>query len=203
MRKTEEIIEEIKKVVSSKGYIYALCMILFEDFHLNVEKILEIDFTSRLSVKESAFLLGFLIQNKIDLSTPDSPDELILLKHKTYELMEELHHSLMTPFFEKLEKTLKEGEKGHNYRDDQKEFWGHGDLLQEPIFYSGTGIYDFQHIEFLEKKYKYDKDWLRQNKKFDLTDTILFVTSIKNILQNKSKKVNLSLIHISEPTRPY
>lgn len=80
MRKTEEIIREIREFVTSKGYIYALCMILFEDFHIFPEKMHEIDHGKRLSTKEASLLVGFLIQNEIDFTTPTSPQDLIDLK---------------------------------------------------------------------------------------------------------------------------
>ncbi len=99
MRTTELVLQDIKKLVRTKGYIYALCMIIFEDFHVNLEKLQEIDYRSRLNTKEASLLLGFLIQEEIDFSTPHSPQDLLQLKLKTYELLEELHNSLMIPFF--------------------------------------------------------------------------------------------------------
>ena len=147
MRKTELVIKDIKELISRKGYIYALCMILFEDFHINPEQLHEIDNISRLSIKEASLLLGFLIQNEIDFSTPNTPQDLINLKQKTYELMDELHKSFMIPFFEKLQESIKKEHKIEDYRKEQKEFFGKGDMLTEPIFYSGTGVYDFQYLD--------------------------------------------------------
>lgn len=105
--------------------------------------------------------------------------------------MEELHHSFMTPFFEKLEKAIKIEHKKENIRVDQKEFFGKGDMLTEPIFYAGTGVNDFQYIDMLERKYKYDTQWLIENKDFDLTETKLIISQIKSIFQKKSEKVHL------------
>jgi hypothetical protein len=48
-RKTELVIEDIKKLVHAKGYIYALCMTIFEDFHIDPEKMHEINYRERLS----------------------------------------------------------------------------------------------------------------------------------------------------------
>lgn len=191
IRKTESIINDIKNLVSKKGYIYAICMILFEDFHVIIEEIHKTSTKSRLSTKEASLLLGFLIQNEIDFSKPDSPQDLITLKQKTYELMDELHKSFMIPFFEKLQDSIKKEHKIEDYRKEQKEFFGKGDMLTEPIFYSGTGVYDFQYLDFLERKYKYDKEWLLKNKKFDIEKSKNIVTQIKKILQEKSRKVHL------------
>jgi len=190
-RTTEQVLEEIRKLINKRGYIYALCMILFEDFHITPEKIQEIDFRSRLNTKEASLLLGFLIQNKIDFSTPNTPQELIRLKQLTYELMDELHKSFMLPFLEKIQESIKKEHKIENYRKEQKDFFGKGDMMTEPIFYSGTGVYDFQYLDFIERKYKYDQKWLLENKNFDLGKSKNIPTQIKNILQEKSQMVRL------------
>ncbi|MCK4377088.1 MAG: hypothetical protein KAV97_02585, partial [Actinomycetia bacterium] len=191
MRKTEIVIKDLKSLISSKGYIYALCMIIFEDFHINPEKIQELNLIKRLSHKEVSLLLGFLIQNQINFTPPDLWQDLIQMKQNTYELMEELHQSFMIPFTEKLQKSLKKEHEKKDFRKEQKEFFGKGDMLTEPIFYSGTGAYDFQYLDFLERKYKYDKKWLSEKKNFDIEQTKNIAIQIENILQEKSKKVRL------------
>ena len=125
------------------------------------------------------------------IATPDSPFDLINMKQKTYELMEELHSSFMIPFIEKMEKSFLNDHKEKKFRKDQKEFFGKGDMLVESIFYSGTGVYDFQYLDFLERKYKYDKRWLSENKNFNIEQTQSNVRHIKQVLHEKSKKVNL------------
>ena len=191
MRQTDTVIADIKALVKSKGYIYALCMILFEDFHIDPEKLHEIDYDKRLSTKEASLLLGFLIQDVIDFSTPDCPQALLDLKHKTYELMQELHSSFLIPFLAKLETESGKTHDVTTYRKDMKAFFGKGDMLTEPIFYSGTGAYDFQFLDLLECKYKHDKKWLSDEKDYDLTQVQSIVSQIKGILQSKSTKVHL------------
>ncbi len=194
IRTTELVIKEIKELVSSKGYIYALCMILVEDFHVIAEKMHNTNYEARLNTSEVSLLLGFLIQNKIDFSQPDTIQDLIGLKQMTYDLLEDLHKSLMIPFFEKMKKNLEHGNKGSDYRKEMKNFFGTGDMLMEPIFYSGSGVYDFQFLDFLERKYKYDKKWLIENKGFDIPKTKSIALKIKGILQKNSKKVQLLFI---------
>lgn len=189
MRNMNIVIEEIKKLVSSKGFIYAFCMILFEDFHVNLLELHKIDNWKRLSINEAAFLLGFVIKDELDFSYPESPQNLILLKKRIYELMEELHQSFSEPFFDELKDAIEN--KKNSSRESYKDFFKKGKLLTEPIFYSGTGVYDFQYLELLENKYKYDTKWLLENKDFDISDTIKIVKRIKEVLQEKSKKINL------------
>jgi len=174
----EKVILKIKELINTRGYIYALCIILFEDFNIDPETTHEVNYIERFNVKEASFLLGLLIQNKISLSPPESPQVLMQLKQKTYNLMKKLHESFMILFNDKLEKSVGEEYKKENFRKAQKEFFGQGSMMVEPIFYSGTGAFDVQYLEFLEKKYKYDENWLYNVKNFEFSE-------IKNILQKK------------------
>jgi hypothetical protein len=63
-------------------------------------------------------------------------------------------------------------------------------MLIEPIFYSGTGAYDFQYLDFLEQKYRYDKDWLMK-RNFDIENVKEIIKQIKKVLQKKAQKVHL------------
>jgi hypothetical protein len=194
MRNTEEVIRDLKNLVNTKGYMYAFCMILFEDFHIIPEKLHEVDWSESLSVNEASLLLGFLVQDTTDFSVPENPMDLINLKKRTYELMEELHLSLSMPFLESMKKEIGKAHDKKNYKKEMKEFFGKGNMLTEPIFYAGSAAYDFQYLEFLERKYKYDKKWLHEKKKFDFDHVKSIIFRIKEILTKKSEKVRLYFI---------
>ena len=81
-------------------------------------------------------MLGFLIQCQINFTSPDSWQDLMQMKQKTYELMEELHQAFTMPFVEKLQRSLEKEQEKKDFRKEQKEFFGKGDMLKEPIFYS-------------------------------------------------------------------
>tara|TARA_A100000171_G_scaffold52958_1_gene74632 strand:- start:8241 stop:10559 length:2319 start_codon:yes stop_codon:yes gene_type:complete len=189
IRNQEYIIDDIKTLVKSKGFIYTLCLILIEDFHFNVEKLHEVDYQSRLNKNEISFLIGLLIQKPISLEKPSSPLELIELKKSTHSLMYELHTSTMLPMFDKMEKVLRS--KSEEEIPEKLDFFGGENTFVEPIFYAGDGIYDFQYLEFLEKKYQYDEEWLKNNANFRFKDVIQITNQIKQIHQEKFKKVNL------------
>jgi hypothetical protein len=166
-------------------------MIIFEDFHIDPEKMQEINYRERLSCKEVSLLLGLLIKAKINFDRPDSNQELIQLKKKTYEILEELHNSFLIPFTNKMQKSLESEHKKEDFRKEQKEFFGNGNMLTEAIFYSGPDVYDFQYLDFLDKKYKYDKEWLKRNKKFEFDQVTNIVIKIRGILNEKAKKIHL------------
>ncbi len=196
LRNAEKVLVDINELVHEKGYIYALCMILFEDFHIVPEELHEVNHYYRLSVKEAALLLGFLIQDEIDFATPDTPMDLIMLKQKTYELLYELHNSLMIPFFNRFQESMQKKHQIKDYKIERKEFFGKGDMLVEPIFYSGTGVYDFQYLGYLSRKYEYDKRWLLDNRNFDVKKSKNIAKQIKCILEKKSRKIHL--YHLKE-----
>lgn len=198
-RSKNEILSEIKTLVNEKGYIYALCMMLYEDFHVDLTNMHKTDWHSRLSVKEAALLLGFLIQNEIDFTKPKSPEEITEHRKKTYEFLEELHDSFNSPHLEAMEEVFSKGAPVPDFQTVQKSYFTQGKFMEEPIFYSGDGVYDVQYLDFLEKKYQYDTEWLKKNRKFDIEKSKKIVTLMKKILEEKGKKVNLYFLQESIP----
>lgn len=187
IRDSKDILEDIKALVNSKGYIYALCLIIMEDFHFAVEKMHEIDYWNRLNKNEVSLLFGFLIQNPISLDKPNSHFDLIDLKKKTISLMGELHHSINKSMYERVRSL--DPTKSSDDQPSKLEFFGGENSFIEPIFYSGDGIYDFQYLEYLERKYKYDNEWLIGNKNFRFKETIAIASRIKQLHQERIKKV--------------
>lgn len=190
LRKTEDVIRDIKSLIYSKGYIYSFCMIIYEDFHIILEEIHKVDFRSRLNKNEVSLLIGFLIQKEIDFTIPESHLDVIESKKKTYELMHELHTSLMFPFFAKMQNVSEKDRVNLDFRTEMKSFYGDDNMFVEPIFYANAGVYDFQYTDFLERKYKYDKQWLITNRNFDIDETKSILKEIKAILYEKSQNVN-------------
>ena len=77
-----------------------------------------------------------------------------------------------------------------NYSERFDFFVNDGGMV-EPMFYAGDGVYEFQYLEYLESKYKYDKEWLLEKKSFDVQNAMKLVSVVKEILHEKSKRVNL------------
>lgn len=190
MRNIEDVLKDLKLLVRERGYIYSFCMILVEDFHMNPETLHEIDYEERVSTKEATMILGFLVQNELNWDKPESPNKLMDHKKRTYELMHELHQSFMKPFRESYKNNLKRIDDGKDITQDFEDPFSKGEMLKEPIFYAGDGVYDFQYLEFLEKKYERDSGWLKEKRSIDLKNLQKIPFKIKEILQNKAKKVN-------------
>ena len=194
IRNTEAVITDLKRLISTKGYIYTLCLILFEDFHHDIEKLHEVDPLAKLSVKECTLILGFMVQEELDFSFPESPEAVIDLKEQTYQLMRELQISFNAPQMNKLRELFERQANGEVLQEkpgDREEMFVRDGAMVEPMFYAGDGVYDFQYLEYLEQKYKYDRDWLLDNKGFDFEEVCAIASQIKSILHDKAKAVHL------------
>ena len=192
LRTREEVLAELKSLIKRPGYIYSLCIILFEDFHFTLEQIGTFNHREKISVKEAALILGFLVQNEIDLTYPKSIDQLIENKKLTYDLLKELHFTFMQPQRKMLEVVLniKEGQPAELPFSDF-DFFTKDCSMQESIFYAGDGVYNLQYIEYLPQKYRLDKDWLKEHRNFDFEEVVDILNSIRRIQQEKANKVKL------------
>jgi hypothetical protein len=199
MKNKEEILEKIKQLTWQKGYIYSLLIILFEDFHNSTEMLHELNYRDRLGMREASLLLGFMIQKKIDFTYPDSPFDFIQMKKDTYKLLSELHSTFMTSFKTNLdfqEKSIQSSNEEISFKTSASNLFNKGEILVEPIFYSGSGAYEFQYENLLNQKYIYDSEWLKQNREFEFDSTKININHICEILNGKSKKVDL--LHLKE-----
>ncbi|MDB5152303.1 MAG: motif-containing protein [Mucilaginibacter sp.] len=191
-RNTPEVLADLKKLIHAPGYIYSLCLILYEDFHLDLNKIHEVNYRAKLSVKECSLIIGFLVQQEFDLSFPESLELTFEWKEQTYTLMRELQASFSAPQLAKLRDMIERQQNGEVFEDefqDRLDFFVKDNGMVEPMFYAGDGVYDFQYLEYLEPKYKYDRDWLQENKGFNIGLTREIVQAIKKLDSAKSRDV--------------
>jgi len=192
-RERKDILNDLISLIRRPGYIYSLCLILFEDFHLSLESLGEINYSERISVKEAAVILGYLIQDDINFSYPPSLDYLIENKKLTYELLEELHGTFLSSQMEMIQQLLLnyKTREINNPPFSKFEFFTKGRSLQEAIFYAGDSVYDFQYLEYLPFKYRLDEQWLKEHRNFDIQQIICITKSIREIQQDKANKVGL------------
>ena len=109
MRKTESILDDLNNLVRSKGYIYALCMLILEEFHYDIEHLHDVNYKDHLGIQEVSLLVGFLLHKPIDFSYPTHPSYLLRLKKASIELMKELEQSLIRDNQETIKQSLQKG----------------------------------------------------------------------------------------------
>lgn len=191
-RDREVILFDLKKLIKTNGFIYAFCMIIIDDIYLSLENFHKINLYKKLNYQEVSFILGLLIQNPINYRKPKDPSDLLKIKKQTYELMEELHYSYTGGLSDFLNNVAVSEKSNESLKINEKEYFAKGDMLIESIFYSGTGVYDFQYLEFLEKKYRYDFKWLTTNANYNVNDVKGILNRIKIIREEKISMLNFN-----------
>lgn len=187
MRETNIILSDINQLVRSKGYIYALCMLILEDFHYDIEHIHDINYKDQLGIQEISLLVGCLLHEPIDFSYPTHPNHLIHLKQKSIELLRELEQSLTRDNHDTIKQSLQKGHSSQEAEIKQLNFFVKEGSIVEPIIYSGNGTHLYPYDHLLEEKYKKDGKWMATNCGFTIDQALLIIQRIQDKLQRKFK----------------
>lgn len=183
-------LETLRNLVNQKGYLYSLLMILFDDFHIDVLDLQNLNPYERVSAKEATLLLGYWVQSNNSLyDVPESIENLLYMKKHTYELLGDLHLAMVAPYMEDIMQNIDRHVKGESI-DETREIFGKAASMREPIFYAGDSVYDYEYMKFLNAKYKYDTQWLKENKDFVVEEVKNIAFRIKQILLEKSRAVD-------------
>ena len=108
---------------------------------------------------EASTLLGLMMKHKIDF-TALTQEQMSQLGTPTLHLLEELHASLSGPMRMPHEAASIEDFKNLNFT--------RGDVLREPIFYTGESAYASQYRDFAPLKYRADEQWIQSNRGFTI-----------------------------------
>lgn len=129
-RQEKEILGDLKAVCSSPGYAHIIAFFCFRDNFIkynekvSTEELSHLYSDSFLVRTEISTLIGFMVQNDIDFTLP-SPIKFQEYIEKTESLLNELHHSLMAPFRQSIEKAIENSEGFNQFTS--------GEMLREPI----------------------------------------------------------------------
>ena len=186
----ENILKQIKILTHKRGFIYALLLIIRRDQTVYPSEYGIINNNDRLITEEIGLLLRYWVENNTDLwMVPDSLIELSSLKHEAISLMDELHKSyLQLPSDSSFapDTILQSSDEAESYLE---KVFPLNRRIQESVFYSGDSIYDFEYTDYLPEKYKYDLEWLKENKGFKPDEVIVIVQTIKRILTEKNNSI--------------
>lgn len=169
----QQILDRLNEITKSYSFLYILARIVIRDFSGPIDILFSKNTREHLNNNEFAFLAGLWVKNVNLNVTFDEATEIDIFE-ETYILMEKLHHT----FLQDLKFDI------HSLPDFYEHF-SKGAVMQEMMFYSGTGAYDKQYLDLVTDKYKYNTDWLEKNKDFELKSLPAFYDNIKNTLQEK------------------
>lgn len=127
---------------------------------------------SRLIRTEISTLFGLMIKADIDWTIP-SPKTTQEFIDSTERLLEELHHCLSREFFTDLTKEAVESGSFDPF--------SRGEVLREPIFYSGESAYNFQYLDLAARKYAADAPWLSANCGFTIDQATRVAKAVEEV----------------------
>lgn len=165
--KKGEIIKKIETLVTEQGFVYTLVIMLYHDLFYPPEEIVNINWKERLNYNEFSFLIGLMVKNDIDMTIP-TEKEIKERIDRAYELFDQLHQAYLTPMKSSMQRIFEEPSSPEKVNDGFKTMLQTGEVAVEAIFYGGSGAYDFQYLEFAEKRYQKDVAWIQANKNLDI-----------------------------------
>lgn len=172
-----EVFADLAAICCQPGYVHAIAHICFRDnVILHAGDMKEADMRkmfspSRLIRTEINTLLGLMIKADIDWTLP-APRTLQEYMDATEKLLEELHHCLSGEFWSGL--TKEAVESGFNPFE-------RGEVLREPIFYSGEAAYIFQYLDLATRKYAADSQWLQANRGFTIDHATRVAKAVEGV----------------------
>ena len=180
----KSVVEKIEALTREPGFIYTLALILMRDVFLSPEDIADIDPHEHLNMQELTFLVGLFVKTRADFTLP-TEDESSKRFEATYLLFEELHRKYNEPFLKHLNKNITNGLGEETPRENYRRIFGSGLIASEPIFYSATGAYDFQYLEFAVDKYRNDALWVRENADISVEEMADIARELKSLQELK------------------
>ena len=186
MRSEAEIFSELEQLCGSAGYIHLCADLVFrntfvrfaegikgEDFHESFGR-------DHLIRTELTTLLGLMIKQKIDFTIPTG-DRIAELGTHTLTLLEELHTCLAGPMRPAPETAAAD--------DFKKIDFTRGDVLREPIFYTGESAYASQYRDFAPLKYRADEEWLLTNRGFTIAQAAKIGAAILSLERARLEEI--------------
>lgn len=178
------IINKIETLTKRPGFIYTLAFILARDLFFSPADAADINWRDHLNFQELTFLSGLLVKSELNLDVPTEAESADWFK-QTYQLFDELHKKHHEHFYEQLEDRIKKGIRPTDPVKDYRQTFGSGTMMTEPIFYGGSGAYDFQYLEFAARKYAADSHWIRGQMGIDIPDMAQICRELKSLHERK------------------
>ena len=184
----EQILEKICELTHKRGFIYALLLIIRRDQTVFVSEYGNMNTHDRLITEEIGLLLRYWLNDNSDLfGVPDSLEEISSMKHEAISLMEDLHSSFLHQPESQIDFS------SISSQDDIQaiieKVFPIEQRIKEAIFYSGDSLYDFEYLDYLQPKYKYDLEWLKENKSFVPGEVIPIIQHIRSLLTCKNQEI--------------
>ena len=156
-----QILGELQVLVGSSGFIYALAHAAAADSFIKLDT--PTDPHERLSTKELTLVAGLMAIQPIDATNIPDEEELTTQISHLYALLKKLHEVVAQPMTDGTMSRVTARLEANATQLDVPIASPSGPEVVEPIFYVGTGAYDFQYLDMATEKYCHDSEWLESN----------------------------------------
>jgi hypothetical protein len=183
----EEVLEKIEDLIKEPGFVFTLALILMRDLFFDPEDAADINWHDHLNFQEITFLVGLLVKNEINFEIPTEEVSANRFE-QVYQLFHELHQKHHEHFLARLKANLETEPRPRDLesaKEDYRRTFSAGNMMTEPIFYSGSGAYDFQYFEFAVGKYQNDEAWINQHMHISVPDMVRIARELKALHERK------------------
>jgi len=168
-----------------------LLIMTTHDLFLSLDKFTDVDWWSKLSFQEIAFLFGLLIKKPLDLSEYPTPKIAEPYIQQTYKLMKDIHNYYGFKSFDALFKETFELRQAGKKIPDHPPLFNSPESIIETVFYGDSGAYDFQYWESAPKRYATDDNWIQQKLGFSISEAVSFSQKAKQNGEKNAKRKEL------------
>lgn len=179
------ILASLESLVGEPGFVYTLALVSVNDLFFAAEEAADINWHERLSFQELTLLAGQLACYPIDTSV--LPTEQIAKEQTSelYGLFGQLHDAHSRPMVESLQSKFDEMAGRQDADSITEESFSRGSLMVEPIFYSGSGAYDFQYLDLAVAKYQRDQEWIQRHAGLSTETMVRAAAELKRLHMRK------------------
>ena len=185
-RDVQDIILDLELLCQEKGFIYTFSFMVFSSLCMSPEELGDINWFERLNHQELSFLLALMVNYRLSLDFPSSPEMVFTQESRAHALLEELHKvhtfgNISVGDVDTSDPILRMEAIARNY----EEWVGTGRGMIEPIFYSGEGACIFQHLEMADKRYKSDSEWIENHIGTSLISVIEIASELERLFNGR------------------
>ncbi len=162
-RTTTEVITDIETLCQEPGYLFAYAVMVFEHLFVPQHAIATVNWHDRLNESELSWILGLMVKYDWNLTASPSECSVKIQIATTWELMRELHQSLLQIVNPHANQVTDEVAPQSTDFQAFQDWLGSGVRFTEAIFYSELGAYDFQYLDFAKRRYALDSKWIESH----------------------------------------
>ena len=185
-RTEAEILANLEQVCQEGGFFHTFCLMVSSYLWMTPDQMATINWHKQPNEQELSLIYGLLAKHSIQLNEIPTDEAILQQVSTAIQLLEELHRHLSST-----ESFFNNGVRGKSEEHAEvmgkkyEEWMSSGGGMVEPIFYGGSGAYDFQYLELALKRYVKDRQWILENKGAPLEAFVDITNKLSELIQER------------------